>query len=190
MGKLWTPQRPRHSLKPPGFRPLKPVLSSPIYQQRHPTRYRWRKPIIPLIRTLYRRLGTANIHVLTYLDHPEGFHRTLTSLDVWGGGGRNWPVGHSFGQAAFDLIWNYSGPPYIDWAIWERRIYIRAEGFVPRPFGTDPFTWHDDHDHETFMEPPRIARFGADLIVPVTEPRLEDGTPAQEVLEMYAAIRR
>jgi hypothetical protein len=95
--------------------------------------------------------GPDEIHVNTYLDHPEGYHRTLDSLDVWGPAGRNAPVGFEKGQRAFDIIWNDPGLPLIEWIIWRRRIYVRAEGFVPRPFGSNPFEFHDDHVHVTFV---------------------------------------
>jgi hypothetical protein len=107
----------------------------------------------PMIHKLYREMGgPSQIHVNTYLDHPEGFHRTLTSLDVWGGDGRNDPIGHAKGQRAFNLIWNDPGLPLIDWIIWERRIRIRSEGFAPKPFGSTEFEFHDDHVHVTFLK--------------------------------------
>jgi hypothetical protein len=107
----------------------------------------------PMIHKLYREMGgPSQIHVNTYLDHPEDFHRTLTSLDVWGGGGRNDPIGHAKGQRAFNLIWNDPGLPLIDWIIWERRIRIRSERFVPKPFGNTEFEFHDDHVHVTFLK--------------------------------------
>jgi hypothetical protein len=37
--------------------------------------------------------GPNEIHINTYLDHPEGFHRTLTSFDVWVPRGRGFPIG-------------------------------------------------------------------------------------------------
>ena len=112
MAKAWTPGNKSASLVPPGFNPRPPIPGAPSYQDRHPTLYRWAKHVKPMIHKLYREMGgPSQIHVNTYLDHPEGFHRTLTSLDVWGGGGRNDPIGHAKGQRAFNLIWNDPGLP-------------------------------------------------------------------------------
>jgi hypothetical protein len=153
MAKAWTPGNNSASLVPPGFNPRPPIPGADRYQARHPTRYRWAKHVKPMIHKLYREMGgPSQIHVNTYLDHPEGFHRTLTSLDVWGGGGRNDPIGHAKGQRAFNLIWNDPGLPLIDWIIWERRIRIRSERFVPKPFGNTEFEFHDDHVHVTFLK--------------------------------------
>jgi hypothetical protein len=149
--KNWTPGG-NDSLVPPGFHPRQPNLSSPVYQVRHPTRYRWRTHIKPLIRKLYRQMGGPDeIHINTYVDHPETFHRTLTSFDVWGPKGRNDPIGPAKGQRVFDIVWNDPGLPWIDWAIWQRTIYVRAEDFVPRRFGDNAFEWHEDHPHFTFL---------------------------------------
>lgn len=149
---VWKPGR-GDSLKPPAFHPEKPMPSSEIYQERHPTRYRWARHVQPLIRRLYREMGgPEEIHINTYLDHPEGFHRTLTSFDVWGPAGRNDPIGPEKGQRAFDIIWNEPGLPHIDWIIWQRTIRSRASDFEPKPWGENPFEFHDDHVHTTFVK--------------------------------------
>ena len=94
--------------------------------------------------------GPDEIHINTYVDHPEGYHRTLTSFDVWGPKGRNDPIGFAKGQRVFNIVWNDPGEPWIDWAIWNRKIYERPN-FVPRPFGSNSFEWHEDHNHFTFL---------------------------------------
>ena len=79
----WTPGG-HDSLVPPGFSPRAPIPNSPNYVERHPTRYRWRRHVKPLIRKLYREMGGPDeTHINTYLDHPEDYHRTLTSFDAW-----------------------------------------------------------------------------------------------------------
>jgi hypothetical protein len=153
VAKRWTPGKKSSSLTPPGFNPRAPIRGAWSYQDRHPTRYRWAKHVRPMVHKLYREMGGPDvIHCNTYVDHPEGYHRTLTSVDVWGPDGRNDPIGFDRGQRAFNLIWNDPGDPLIDWIIWRRTIRIRAEGFVARPFGDEPFEWHDDHVHVTFLK--------------------------------------
>jgi hypothetical protein len=151
MAQLWTPGRKGHPLRPPWHRNAPVIARSPLYVERHPTRYRWRRKIQPLIRRLYREYPDL-IHINTYVDHPEGYHRQLTSFDVWGLMGRGSPIIREVGDHIFNLIWNDPGEPYIDWIIWQRKIWVRAEGFWPRPFGNNPFEWHDDHVHVTFMK--------------------------------------
>ena len=161
---MWNPGM-GDSLAPPGFVP-KRVKRRGSYEDIHPTRYGWEPHVDPLIRKLYRRMGgPPAIHVNTYDDHPPdeqrprrwpvGFYDKL-SLDVWAGAGRNAPIGHAKGQQAFNLIWNDPGRPYIDWLIWERVMYLRNPdgSFSKIPYGTDPFSFHDDHVHVTFK--PRL----------------------------------
>src|SRR5215203_2196312 len=147
------------SLAPPGFRPKRRVIGSPNYVLDHPTRYRWQKHIEPLIRKLYRRMdGPLGIHINTYLWHPPYDPPDITrrydtlSFDVWGPRGRGDPIGYKKGQKAFDIIWNDPGLPWIEWIIWQRTIRWRGDDFTPRPFGSNPFSWHEDHVHVTFLK--------------------------------------
>jgi hypothetical protein len=120
--------------------------------ERHPTRYRWRRHVKPLIRKLYREMGGPDeIHINTYLDHPEGFHRTLTSFNVWGPAGRGDPIGFEKGERVRIIAFNDPGPPIIEWAIWQRTIRRRSEDYEPQPFGNEPFEFHEDHLHFTFL---------------------------------------
>jgi GH25 family lysozyme M1 (1,4-beta-N-acetylmuramidase) len=139
-------------LVPPGFVRLPVQLNSPIYQDRHPTRYEWREDVEEQIRRIYARF--PNVHINTYVDHPESFGRDRDSFDVWGPGGRNDPIdrriGSDLGQRVFEFVFNDPNPPLIEWCIWRRAMWTRASGIF-QPFGVDPFTFHDDHCHFTFM---------------------------------------
>ena len=150
----WTPGG-HDSLVPPGFNPKAPIPNSHDYVKRHPTRYRWRKHVKPLIRKLYREMGGPDeIHINTYLDHPEGDHRTLTSFDVWGPRGRGFTIGREKGERVRKLVFrlnNDPGLPTIEWAIWQRTIRRRSQNYDPRPFGDEPFEFHNDHLHFTFL---------------------------------------
>ncbi len=135
-------------LVPPGFVPLRVQPNSPIYQDRHPTRYQWREDVADQIRRIYAKF--PNVQINTYVDHPEGFRRDEDSFDIWGPGGRNDPIGFDLGQRVFDFVFTDPNPPLIDWCIWRRAIWsIRTKHF--EPFGNDPFTFHDDHCHFTFV---------------------------------------
>ena len=112
----WTPGG-HDPLVPPGFDLKEPIPDSPDYVKRHPTRYRWRKHIKPLIRKVYRKMGGPDeIHINTYLDHPEGLHRTLTSFDVWGPGGGG-PIRFAKGERVREIVFDDKGPPIIEWVI-------------------------------------------------------------------------
>jgi lysozyme len=137
-------------LVPPGFVPLRVQSNSAIYQGRHPTRYQWREDVEEQIRRIYAMF--PDVHINTYIDHPEGFGRDRDSFDVWGPGGRNDPVGRDRGQRVFDFVFNDPNPPLIQWCIWRGAMWTRASGQF-EPFGVDPFTFHNDHSHWTFMPP-------------------------------------
>jgi hypothetical protein len=132
---------------PPGFIPLPVQPDSPIYQDRHPTRYEWRKDVEDQIRRIYDLFPTVEIN--TYVDHPEGYERDVDSFDIWGPGGRNDPIDPDLGQAVFEFVFNDPNPPLIEWCIWKRAIWIRGVGW--QGFGVDPFTFHDDHSHWFFL---------------------------------------
>ena len=147
----WTPGG-HDSLVPPGFNPRAPIPNSPNYVDRHPTRYRWRKHVKPLIRKLYREMGGPDeIHINTYLDHPEDYHRTLTSFDVWGARGRGFAIGSAKGERVRKLVFNDPGLPIIEWAIWQRQRFGIENDYKPRPFGDYEFEFHNDHLHFTFL---------------------------------------
>ena len=149
----WTPGG-HDSLVPPGFNAKAPQRTG-SFVERHPTRYRWSRHVKPMIRKLYREMGGPDeIHINTYLDHPEGLHRTLTSSDVWGPGGRGDPIDFDKGERVRRIVFrlnNDPGLPTIEWAIWRRKIRRRSQNYDPRPFGEKPFEFHEDHVHFTFL---------------------------------------
>ncbi len=157
-------------LHPPGFKPQRPIPTSPSYFQRHPTRYQWRDDIERYIRQLYRRFGgPSNIHINTYVCHPEDPNpniacRDTVSYDIWGPDGRDDPIGPDRGQKIWRFLYEDPGEPLIAWIIWNKRIWIR--GIRPGPLGGGPhggfrhygfnnFTWHEDHIHLTATGPYR-----------------------------------
>jgi hypothetical protein len=152
------------SLVPAGFVPREPSpgTSPPLrYIDVHPTRYQWREDVERLIRRVYRRFGSDNIKINTYVQHPgdEGgrFARDTTSFDVWGPGGRQGEAKQDFflppvlGEQIFDFLFEDPNPPDIDWIIYQRKIRVSSERYIPRPFGFDAFTFHDDHIHVTYL---------------------------------------
>lgn len=132
-------------LAPADFFPLQPQAGD--YVARHPTRYTWRGDIEALVRRIYDRF--PGVHINTYFDHPEGFGRDLTSFDVWDGAGRGNAIDPALGQQVFNFVFDDPNPPMIDWCIWQRRMWTRAGGW--EPFGTNTFTFHDDHPHFTMQ---------------------------------------
>lgn len=118
------------------------------YQQRHPTRYTWRDDVEEWARFL---VNNYDVWCNTYYDHPEGYWRTETSIDVWGPAGRNDPIDSSIGDEIFSLLFSDSGKPDIEWIIFKRTIYGAWNGWNGEPFGTDDFTWHDNHIHITYL---------------------------------------
>jgi hypothetical protein len=95
--------------------------------------------------------GPDESHINTYLDHPEGLHRTLTSFDVWGPRGRGGPMGFAKGERVRKLVINDPGLPIIEWVIWQRKIRRLFQIYEPPPFGDNEFEFHDDHLHFTFL---------------------------------------
>ena len=118
-------------------------------------RYRWSRHVKPLIRKLYREMGGPDeIHINTYLDHPQGDHRTLTSFDVWGPGRRGDRIGKAKGDRVRRLVFQFHndpGMPTIVWAIWQRQRFGIENDYKPRDFGDTPFEFHEDHVHCTFL---------------------------------------
>ena len=139
-----------------------PIPDSAIYQYRHPIRYVWRPNIEVWSRWLVDTFPWA-AWCNTYYEHPEGWgfevastdpdgtvwYNENTSFDVWGPQGRNDPIGTTVGQQIFDILFNDPNPPNINWIIWQRWMWTRAGGWSP--FGTDPFSWHEDHIHVTYL---------------------------------------
>lgn len=139
-----------------------PPVASPVYQLRHPTRYVWRPDVEKIARRL---IDTFNVWCNTYYEHPEGrgfevastgpdgkvWRIENTSLDVWGPQGRNDPVGSTVGQQIFELLLNDPEKPDIRWIIWQARQYGAWNGWQGEPFGTNPFSWHNDHIHVTYL---------------------------------------
>jgi N-acetyl-anhydromuramyl-L-alanine amidase AmpD len=146
------PAPAKRSLVPPGFTPLPPRSGN--YQDRHPTRYDFRPDVEALIRRVYERFGWERIHINTYVGHPEGWERDTTSFDVWGSRRRNDPIDPAIGDAVMAYLFNDPNPPHIDWIIYERKMWTRAKG-VWEPYGTDVFSFHDDHIHSTYTGPYR-----------------------------------
>jgi hypothetical protein len=150
----WTPGG-NDSLSPPGFTPKAPQRTG-NFVQRHPTRYRWSRHVKPMIRKLYREMGGPDeIHINTYVDHPEGDHRTLTSFDVWGPGGRGDPIGKAKGDRVRKKVFQFHndpGMPTIEWAIWDHKIRRRRQKYRPVDFGDTKFEFHEDHVHVTFLK--------------------------------------
>jgi hypothetical protein len=139
------------NLSPPGFVPVAPVEGHWRYDYRHPTRFFWREDVARMVEELYARFGRNRIFVNTYHDHPEGYWRGTTSLDVWGPGGRDDPVHPYIGQQVFDFLFYYRGTPDIEWIIWRARMYGAWNGWYGEGFGYDQFTWHFDHVHVTYL---------------------------------------
>ncbi len=144
----------RVDLAPPGFVGLAPRAGN--YLDRHPTRYFWETPVEGLIRRIYREFGRDNLHISTYVEHPEGWGWDSTSFDVWGSKGRGDWLPEALGKRVWGFVWNDPNPPWIEWAIYHRKIYTRTSGYAPKPFGDGSvFTNHDDHSHFSFAGPRR-----------------------------------
>jgi predicted chitinase len=140
------------TLVPPGYRDVPPKLVSGSYVERHPSRYRWREDVADLIRELYRLFGSDRIHINTYHDHPEDFGRDLTSFDVWDVKGRGHAIDPELGAEITRWLYRKAGAPHIDWIIWWAQWWDNSFPVgVWRPFGGDPFTWHKDHVHVTYV---------------------------------------
>ena len=145
------------TLVPPGHRDMPPKPASARYDERHPTRYRWREDIADLIREMYRRFGPDNIHINTYLEHPgreiapNAFGRDTTSFDVWDAKGRDHDLDPKLGSEITKWLYNKEGEPNIDWIIWNAKWWDNSFAVDDwRPFGEDKFSWHKDHIHVTY----------------------------------------
>ncbi len=150
----WDKQK---TVVPPGFRPL-PVKSG-SYLNRHPTRYEWRSDIEGLIKRIYSRW--PNVHINTYVQHPGNddgkWARDTIAFDVWGNGGRGSRLPVDIGNAICDYVFYDPNPPWIDWYIWQQRMWTRASGMWV-PYGEDEFSWHNDHIHFTMTGPYNLLK--------------------------------
>lgn len=141
------------SLVPAGHRDVAPIPNG-TWLQRHPTRYGWQPRIEVLIRELYRRFD--NIHINSYVDHPEGWGRKLKknldvlSFDVWAQAGRGVPIAEATGHAVVEFLMEEPSDNLIDWCIFRGRIWTRASG-VWLPFSDDGTGPHDDHPHFSYV---------------------------------------
>lgn len=115
------------------------------YVARHPTRYTFRPDVERWANYI---VDAFPVWVVTYHDHPEGYKRDEDSLDVWGPGGRGDPLDQTVGEKVFDLLFHDPYQPDIEWIIYRRWIWTRSGGW--KPFGTNAFTYHDDHIHVTY----------------------------------------
>jgi hypothetical protein len=149
------------TLVPPDHRDLPPNPASGSYVERHPSRYRWREDIADLIREVYQQFGPEKIHINTYHEHPgreispNAYGRDTTSFDVWDVKGRGHPVDPKLGAEITDWLYRKDGAPFIDWIIWDRQWWDNSFPVNQwRKFGTDPFSWHEDHIHVTYTSGP------------------------------------
>jgi predicted chitinase len=145
------------TLVPPGHRDIPPKPASGRYDERHPTRYRWREDIAELIREVYQEFGPDKVHINTYLEHPgreispRAFGRDTTSFDVWDARGRDHPIDPKLGEEITRWLYRKEGEPNIDWIIWDRQWWDNSFPVdVWRPFGKDNFSFHEDHIHVTY----------------------------------------
>ena len=145
------------TLVPPGHRDMPPKPASARYDERHPTRYRWREDVADLIREIYRRFGPDKIHVNTYHEHPgreiapNAFGRDTTSFDVWDAKGRGHAIDPDLGSEITRWLYNKDGAPHIDWIIWNKKWWDNSFPVDDwRPFGEDEFSFHMDHPHVTY----------------------------------------
>lgn len=118
------------------------------YFARHPTRYTWRADVEAWACWIAQNY---DVSVNTYYDHPEGFWRTETSLDVWGAGGRGDFLPEGLGDQIWrEIFWPEGWGPLVDWMIYQREIWTRASG-IWTPWGSNAFEFHDDHIHVTWV---------------------------------------
>jgi hypothetical protein len=92
-----------------------PVIGSADYLLAHPTRYEWRDDVEKIARRL---VDTYSVSCNTYYQHPPGWNRDDTSIDVWGPAGRA-TLDLAIGNQVHELIFNDPNPPDIDWIIWQ-----------------------------------------------------------------------
>lgn len=127
-----------------------PYIENGTWRQRHPTRWNW-LPERPDVEAWARYLvDNYNVSVNTYVNHPEGYWRDKDSFDVWGPAGRGDFLDSSLGDEIHALLFRDPGKPDIDWIVYKRRMWTRGGGW--ESFGTDDFSFHDDHIHVTYLE--------------------------------------
>jgi hypothetical protein len=126
-----------------------PKPNSGWYSERHPTRYTWRSDVEAWARYL---VDNFDCWVCTYLNHPPGWWRDETSLDVWGPAHRGDPLDATLGDEIFDLLFNYSGKPDIDWTLRNGWIWTRSGGWswYSNDDAPDSDAGHFLHIHVTY----------------------------------------
>lgn len=119
------------------------------YIDYHPTRYTW----IPEVDEVARYLvDNYDCWVNTYVDHPPGWGLDITSLDIWGPGGRGDQVNDS-GDTGFWDVFNNGKPPWIRWCIRDGWIWDDYYGWRVY-WDTDAWSdaGHYAHRHITFYQ--------------------------------------
>lgn len=125
-----------------------------FYVRQHPTNYDWRDDLESLTARLVNMDGFyKKIWINTYMGHPPGWNRDMTSFDVWGFGGRGDPLPVEIGQQVFDAIFNDPDPPHIWWTIYRGRMWTRVGGWQGSPAGPpDSDPEHNQHIHVTYLD--------------------------------------
>jgi hypothetical protein len=146
---------------PPKERQLKPQPNSGAYHLRHPTRYEWTPIVRDYVYHLFRTFNHISIN--TYHKHPgaeisggaQWANRDTRSYDVWDRRGRGYPIDKPLGNAIVQYLMSDPGEPYIDWIIWDTRVWRRSTGRWSF-FASDSFNAHRDHIHETTVGDARV----------------------------------
>lgn len=122
------------------------------YVAAHPTRYSFRSDVADVSRAILRQLGGPTVVSLnTYVDHPPGWGRDLTSVDWWGEWGRGDPLGTELRRRVFRAIFNREGAPYIAWIISGGGMWTSAGGWQDAPWGAaGSDAGHYNHVHVTY----------------------------------------
>lgn len=124
-----------------------PKPNSPVYSERHPTRYFFTPGVAAFLKDLAKRF--PNISVNTYVGHPPGWEQyERVSFDVWDRRGRGYALDPEVGLRVWRYLWDYEGAPYWEWGIYRGKIWTRSTGWGPAPSGPpDSDPRHDKHIH-------------------------------------------
>lgn len=142
-------------LGPPKEPQPAPKPNSPLYNERHPTRYAWDDDVRDVVDKIFRNFNGVSCN--SYIDHPEGWSARLgyntarPSIDVWDIKGRGWPIDPKKGARIVQFLMNMPGEPHISWLLWWAEIWSRAAGGVWQPQQDDGTGLHYDHIHVTSM---------------------------------------
>lgn len=120
------------------------------YVDRHPTNFDWRWDVKAKVDKYLSEF--PHVYANTYWHHPPPPHapRDRDSVDFWDCNGRGYAIDPATGDRLFDRIMRDNASPAVEWIIWRRKLYAAWNGWRGEPFGTDSFSWHDDHIHVTF----------------------------------------